>query len=374
MDTTHISEISYKPITRFCKADDIHYLNETKRYTLLSSDILNHILTDKNLTSQSAQLWQFLYIRASMNTNLEIKLSYKELSNYFGKSVRTMMRYVSALRTNGYIEIKNNYYNNAQTVNTFYVRLPLQLVNHVQNKKNRTVKSDIYNKNSNQKVRISLSDRLTNDEDQKNEIINNESNNSSLETPNTISASIYDMPRLEKNQCLINKENNRTRLDLLYKAIPKQQSDISKWYDNLRKESAIEAMRNLANTQIIAPDKFVTGEGVIDVTQIITKNNYSLYNNNLSNISKNRNFQLSERMLLINNVKKRKVSFIQREKIITTLSRYGFHDEESQKIAKQIIFSVEQEALSDKPLNHAVNIALKLVKSKRWTVPCKMRN
>lgn len=122
-----------------CTADDIHLLNRTKSYILTATFLYESVITDSKLNAHSAKLWQILFSKARFHPNLEIKVSYIALAKLLGKSTRTISRYIAILSKKGYLIVKENFrVDGSQSCNTFYVRVPENLIKDAKNIKNRT--------------------------------------------------------------------------------------------------------------------------------------------------------------------------------------------------------------------------------------------
>jgi hypothetical protein len=121
-----------------CNANEIHTLNKTKEYTLTCTYLLEKVITDTNICGQSAKLWQILFNRARFHTNLEVNISYQELSKVLKRSARSICRYISSLINHGYLATKHNYdIDGSQKENTIYIRCPQYFINEAQQLKDR---------------------------------------------------------------------------------------------------------------------------------------------------------------------------------------------------------------------------------------------
>jgi hypothetical protein len=122
---------------KFHGAEEIRNFNETKQYTLMATGVLESLVTDPNLTASAAKLWDYLYTKAIMNEKLCIRIKYKDLAQKFNRAERTIKRYVENLKDHGYLDVESNYYNHGQKANTYYLKLPRNIIEGMQNTKDR---------------------------------------------------------------------------------------------------------------------------------------------------------------------------------------------------------------------------------------------
>ncbi|MHB1949655.1 MAG: hypothetical protein ACYCQI_16270 [Gammaproteobacteria bacterium] len=125
-------------IETFCSnAEVIKNLNETKQYTLMATGLLESVITDPKLTAAAAKLWEYLYSKAIMNDKLCIKIRYKDLAEKFSRSERTIKRHVEDLKENGYLFVESNFNYRGQRANTFYLQIPQAIIDNLKNTKDR---------------------------------------------------------------------------------------------------------------------------------------------------------------------------------------------------------------------------------------------
>jgi hypothetical protein len=140
-----------------CQANDIFEVNDKKEYTLLCTYIIEKTLKNKKLYAYSKDIWQYLYKQARFNNNLEIHISNKVIAKEFGKSIRTIQRYINSLIENGYLEIRATYKKRNNIISVFCIRVPLKLIDEIKNKENRKIyipiqKTSKYNKKTENNV------------------------------------------------------------------------------------------------------------------------------------------------------------------------------------------------------------------------------
>lgn len=132
-----------------CLPQEIIEVNRNKEYTLISTELLESVLTDTRLTAQTSKLWQILFNKARYNPNLEIKISYSYLASKLNKSTRTIARYVESLQNAGYLIVQHNFdTNGGQRPSTISVRVPTVFIEHANKKKDRVNKKHYDNNDS----------------------------------------------------------------------------------------------------------------------------------------------------------------------------------------------------------------------------------
>ncbi len=361
----------------YCDASDIKQLNETKRYTLIASDILNKVLTDDRLISPAAKLWHFLYSKATLNSDMQVSIAYSQLAKSFDKSTRTIIRYIASLKQFGYIEVVNNYTNHGQTINTLYIKLPFAFIKDLKSNKDRAKKIKVVKdtKTNVQSTYIEDTNNCETNQSFNSDTVKEHENtalDSSKINEETIQANII-------NEIIEDNLNNESTLDTLYNSFDSSKFSISELYDSIRYHSALESTKEILknNSKCFSSDNYVIAGNDKVVTHINTSNRYLLNNSSqLTNIPmslRNINSKQNSQFVIFNNQVKRKIPEIQKDRISEKLELLGYYGNANTTITDQIIFSVEKESLSSKPINHAINIALKLVKTKRWTTPCGLR-
>ncbi|MEO8402467.1 MAG: hypothetical protein ABI597_11870, partial [Gammaproteobacteria bacterium] len=121
-----------------CLPQDMIEVNRSKEYTLISTSLLESVLTDNRLNAQTTKLWQILFNYARYNPNFEVKISYGCLAKKLGKSTRTIGRYAELLQNTGYLIIKHNFDNKGgQRPSTLFVRVPDISIEHAKKRKDR---------------------------------------------------------------------------------------------------------------------------------------------------------------------------------------------------------------------------------------------
>lgn len=329
-----------------CNASDIKHLNDTKEYTLVSTTLLNIILIDRKLNAQTANLWQILYNKARFTNELTITIRYRELANITGKSIRTINRYISTLVQHGYLDIKENHSNSGGKIaNTIRIRIPQTTFDALKLQPNR-------NKVKNSKtLKKDKNDMGGHD---KNDITNNNIKNKNTKNNNVVVKFSNDSHGT-KGLASFNKTINKAEKLLLTLKEKTEPQDKIKKYDHIREISMIESFIHLKKKQF----KRVETNNQLAQTRI----------NNQETLLNEENYmykKTGERALSTFEFNRLKKGLIKTGVLATTIP----------KLLNEIIFAIRYDSLKieleteqELSINHAINIAIKLVREKRWETP-----
>src|SRR5579872_5454816 len=234
------------------QAETIRKLNETKQYTLMATALLEKVLTDSNLTSAAAKLWEYLYTKAIMSENLSVRIKYKDLAEIFDRSERSMKRYVDNLKNNGYLHVESNFHYHGQRANTFFLRIPDAILKSLEQSKDRTKKKAV--------DKIVTPDHDTNVTPKNNikkDILLN--NNNTVDHHAKSNVLHGTMPQHNELQTEIDIESEKDNLDLLQNNINQFEKNLSEgnkeltrlkdrasMYNQIRKNAELEASLYLA--------------------------------------------------------------------------------------------------------------------------------
>lgn len=383
-NTISINEIST------CSASDIRLLNETKKYTLVATDLITALLVDPKLTSGAAKLWQFLYSRATYHKELKVCFSYLYLANTFGKSLRTIQRYVSNLKDRGYITIKENFNPSGQQANTIYIRFPKNEITEIQTRKNRSkISSQADQFNIEEKtpqfkintpkpvVDLNIDSCVTNEEsvtprDDKiglhntNSLTKIKNNNNVVDfysNKNTLS--------LDNNQNHATDEITKKQTELVIELENKLMQAQKDWLTTkenketpLKIEAAWTNLTNLETACHIAKCKLEVLVKTLHLedTQSIESKKYA-----------------TEPMLMFNYPGARKLPEFSYKRLEKGLESVNITSSQKNQYLNEIIFEIRFGSLVksnqtnlDLSIDNAINIALKLIRERRWGKPSKL--
>jgi hypothetical protein len=388
-----------------CRAQEIIELNKRKEYTLTATPLLDLLLSDPNLTSQSSKLWQLLFNKARFNPELEIKISYKTLGEQLNKSTRTIQRYITTLVNLGYLVISNNYKNDGgQTVNTIFVRFPKHKISLAKSTKDR-VKTTQIKPEENQNVFLNTTNEYENviacpqemlntkqvatsnvgvkidvEGDDKNvvhynNIINNNNNNvgsffqesNSTEIENTKTETIPDNSSNVENETKSIKEQLEATKQLLTQAIiqynaAKQREntgDVLQRYNTGRAISALEGEKTHFEQKIEYLTKALLEK----------QNTYNLQDS-----------IINDPCFIANKPGERRVEPSIFSMLTKKLSAYGVDGSNKNRLINEILLESRFGSLvkscftkQEMSIENSVNIALKLVRENRWKTPLLMQ-
>lgn len=341
--------------TEICNPADILQLNKTKEFTLISTYLLEALLTDTRLLAESAKLWQILFNRARFDENLEVRISYRELANILGKSVRSICRYISDLVQKHYLSIQNNYLvNDGQTINSIYVRFPQHIINSALQSKDRITTAPQTNTGH---LAIDKSDRQMDD----NHVIANNSINYKNKITNNIETEITSV--------VVECEMN------LQKQLHTKQQELTALQQSM---AMLQQQLSCANDAIVQFDlmrKFTEHDAAIALT---THAIARLEETHVKQQQQNTHRQhLQQRGDYINQqTGERKLSAFTLKRLQYVLQENGYNGAQQKQLMNEVVHEVRfgSLVLSNQtqqilPVEHAINIALKLIREKRWCSP-----
>lgn len=335
--------------TSVCTAEDIFQLNKTKEYTLTATLLLEHLLVDNRLVGHSAKLWQILFNKSRFREDLSVRLSCAYLAELMGKSIKTIRRYLHNLEKFGYLEVKHHFLNSGgQSTSTYFVRFPKETVSKLKTETDRQ-------KNPNELDKTDQPPLDTND--QRNSInscyINNKpvvDKNEKEKSEQTNSPPI--LPSVESNTSSSEVNNLNTQLQEAQTELNNlhQQEKDDNFYSKIRKQSekitAIEQAIEKSQHDQSKPSKKVE----------LKQSSYT----NPSGERALTTFQL-------NRLKKELVKYANQDKTLDVLLN---------EVCYSVRFGSLRKGLGSSQLlaiNHAINIALKLLREGRWETPAEFK-
>ncbi len=250
-----------------CLPKDIIEINKSKEYTLISTHLLESVLTDNKLNAQTTKLWQILFSKARYNENLEIKISYAYLAKKLGRSARTISRYIDTLINAGYLVVKHNFdKNGGQRPNTISVRVPDNIIQQVRQNKDRYTKNDCNSNNT--VVNYNHEEPLTSDK--------YENRLAATETKTKTTAQNV-LCETSITSSMSDGDNIHPKEPLQSSLIPQEQKN--KANDNIIANPTFE-IRSPSTNQIINPTYDNIDRGGDDINGIHKDNNKKDINNN----------------------------------------------------------------------------------------------
>lgn len=364
-----------------CNAQEIFELNETKEYTLTCTYLLETVLTDQNLCAHSAKLWQILFNKSRFNEELDVCVSYKQLSSILNKSVRTIQRYVNNLVTMGYLIVGNNFRENGrQSFNTFFVRFPKESIVQAKNRKNRIIPTvDKTQETGNIHVAISNKEVIHNPHD-----IVDRGEGDNIGSPIDI---IDQANTINKNNLVVSIDQivDEKRED--YEAANHIDDEIHRYevsltkakieLDLITKTWLTEKDHNLKYSLGLKVGK-IEGEMLHFQDRIkslkLKKEQCSTHNKQQTKLMDDMNY-------IQDKAGKRVISSFCFQRLAKGLEMLGYNGKAKNFLINEIVFEARFGSLVkcnksklENSLEKSVNIALKLVKEGRWSRPVNMLN
>lgn len=370
------------------QAETIKRLNETKQYTLMATALLETVLTDSTLTAGAAKLWKYLYTKAIMDEKLCVRIKYKDLAEKFNRAERTMKRYVENLKENGYLYIESNFHYHGQRANTFYLRIPDPLLKRMEDTKDRKGKT------SKLKEMVgpdkNVIDNQIKEGIRKKDHTKNESNDKVVtldhDTNDTLINNIKKDILLENNNNVVvdfvspSKQPNPQ--NVLCGTIDKQISN-----DTDEENVKIKTLEKVIN-KLYTEMGLAKGKEKISIFDEIRKLQAQITGIHLKINQRKQAITLgnSEAQAGINPYTdfgsiegERKLSANDIAKITKCVERSTYQTNQK-KVCNEIIYAVRYGSLkmglngNMLGLNHAISIALKLIRENRWETPSPLQN
>ncbi len=365
---TKILAMEIKMNNNCCSAEDIFRLNNSKEYVLLSQQILELVVTDHRLHAQAAKLWQFLYSKAKFDQQLAITVSYPELANIFGKSVRTIARYVANLVEQGYLAIDANFANSgSRLANTLFVRIPTNSLESIYACKDRQGRS------AEKPTAVKTYDKIVSSSPDNSVITNNNiKTNTNNNTEIVVALSLQPIKKenvfhveqsvLETEQDL-EKDNQLTDIQLQIDQLGTHCKILNERFKSSTSENQLKLLPQLTQLEgrKQALELFYTQQlRCLQKTRAVEKQKHCLNQemNFISEKTKERSFNQFE----IHRLKQGLHSFCSIETIPRLLNEITYAIRFGDLRVKQS----NNEVLS---IHHAISIALKLVREGRWETP-----
>jgi len=383
--------------TMACSAEEIIELNQTKEYTAVSTFLLDTLFADPNLTAQSSKLWQLLYNKARYNPQFEIKISYKKLAVLLNKSTRTIQRYVLTLVNQGYLIVKVNYKNNGgQAANTILVRFPEYKVKLAKSTKERAkIEPEYISIVKDQPEIIQTTSESSLDSDKNVTRINNifiNNNNNNVVSFSDFSNS-DSKPENPNNQPEI--QNQESKLDTIQRQLKDMQTDITEIttkYEAAKIDYTAEITNIYGENRIgIMINKNITPEARNTIyhkmkimheleSQIdyLTNKKTGLESSLASMHNKLglQNQLLGNPYFIASKPGERRVDQSILLRLSKKLDAYGFKGANKIKLINEVLYESRFGSLvksnitkAELVIENSINIALKLVREKRWHTP-----
>lgn len=367
---------------QLCTADDIFTLNHHKQYTLLATKLAETIMTDPHIGAVAGKLWFYLYTKASANKDLSITIKYKTIAQIFPKSERTLKRYVSVLRDNGYLVVNKNFYAHGQKANTYYIRVPASLINELSKTQDRKATTAAAN-HPKSSQEIDKSSCFNHDNNVMPDHDNNDipNNNIYIKNNNTNNNAVVAFSPI-KNLASNNAETPIGEGSLLTvtPAIPvfvePKVEEQEHFLENLKQQ------RDMAESSWLADNK--NSDKLMQFHQADTI--FYCAKEKHETLLKTKKFKQQEQLrhkeitsmpnLLDQQQGDRNIPAVTKQRLYQALEKLGYKNTEKTQLANEIIYEACFGSLvisnidqTKNTIDKAVNIALKLLREGRWYTP-----
>lgn len=372
-----------------CSAYDIRQLNETKKYTLIATDLINNLLVNANLSAGAVKLWQYLYSKATFNNDLKFSISYQGLSDIFQKSLRTIQRYVVNLKENGYVFIEENFNSSGQQANTFYLRFPQSEIASFRTSKDRKPSP------TQPETKVMDSDRPHCTIVEKNEpvlktAVSNESS-SGTEYMNPKTKNVIprgDISDIHNTNILTINKNNNPVVVLSFDETITNLAESSLELEKQRFEKLthqrddayqvwLEARQKKELPDVINKTWHYFGEldTAVHLAKLKLEDLQKTVARQTQKAAEITTYQINPRFML-ERAGDRVLSEFTYKRLVRELDSLGFQRQQKNQLINEIVFEIRFGSLTksnktgeELSLDNAMNISLKLVKEQRWGTP-----
>lgn len=362
-----------------CSNLAIQKLNQTKRYSLIATAMLEKIMADRSLISSAAKLWQFLYSQATINEELKITLSYSMLATKFSCSERTIQRHVKNLNEKGYLIVKNNFYHTGQKANTFYIRFPQNHIEEIEKTANRkiNIEGEELNKTTYLNPMCKEDNFVTPRHDKTvlpyNEVININKNTNNNVVVSSIPSKMVTQKNINFNSCQTYSQNLQ-ELDQQLACIQRLEQELLQLQDQqlqtLSQMESYDLLRRIGEiSAAISHENHVLEQLKKQIANTVTK--------------QERQQKLTESMDFMNQQPgNRQISSFALKRLQKTIQDIVTSDIKIQnQLMNEVIYEIRFGSLvcsnktkEELPTDHAINIALKLIRENRWFTPTTLKN
>lgn len=361
-----------------CRPEEIFKLNNEKEYTLISTALLEKILTDIRLNAQTVKLWQLLFNKAKYKNNLSTKLSYCYLAKILNKSVRTILRYSKTLVEAGYIIIEKNFdESGGQRSNTFLIRVPEALIQEVQQEKNRGSKTSNTVHENKRVESSSITIQEAEIKCQQDDIFVMGEGDTSVTHNNSFKD--YNNKNNKNVVVSFDEKNNipDPEIEIIQKNISVLENSIHPLEEKIKQEwnCFIEISSNDVSNSYSQRQKIRQLEAYLDSVKVdlekekMRLNSFNRKNESVIPLNEDKEYFLQKEG-------SRKISSYCFKRLVKSLEKQGFNNFSLNRITNEIVYETRFGSLirnnkNQQELNveNAINIALKLVKEGRWNMP-----
>ena len=304
-----------------------------------------------------------------------------------GKSYRTISRYVATLEKNGYLVLVKNYLDNGcQVANTLLVRFPLNAINAAKSTKDRLSRKTVRHEKS-PSVEINPSsttppDKIDYPRGDKTDLHNTNKKHTIRKTNNSNDVVCFPTNKGKQKDDSV---HNSVSISSINKNAQNSNQAITKAKELIEKlgiERQQAEHRWLSEKDMSKKLKHLEIFGQIESTYLIE---YAKLNQLESKLKQIENEQMTEEKLnddlsYINQINgSRAISPFSFQLLKKELQLLGYEDKVLTRLANEICYEIRFGSLrycrstgAETTIQHAIHIALKLVREKRWQTPIDM--
>lgn len=311
---------------KLCSSEDIQYLNDRYEYRVMAVSIMDYILIESGLSDGAKTMWMILYRASGLRKDMKCEASVSYLKNRTGKSESTLWRLIRELKNSGYLYVKTREGEDGKNLPNIYgPRLPKVAIQRI--KKFATPREVVSDQLGYDYITATTRDQTK----EPDSVFESESNNTQPITIDTDTS--QDEQKQTNLVCLEENSVNASVDDLTVSEEPYRSSFISENYEFL------ECVDNEIGDSVIS-DIQNTNPPREGYTKTIShsRDSWKMYPHI-------------------------------RSSVLSKLSKMNICPDQAKLIAGEIDWSLNYGAMTDWPVQKAVNVCLSLVRSGKWTTP-----
>lgn len=370
-----------------CKINDI---NNTKKYIKLSTTVTKALMHNDVLSRRACSLWFVIYSLSYHRPSKSISIYQHELANHLGVNLRTVSRCVRELVGTGFLNVNPLDKNDIYCINIYECTLPDWLVKEVDEEENvhintQDVKIDAKNAKNAFSPKDMGGESLLEIGGSQNDGEDTDNSNKQVDVHNRVEPYKESYSQAEQEVSIAPSEENVVQKDINFINIKTQcmdceylQNEIKELERKLEKDMASFHSKPTFETLQV---KNRTESELLKVKMEISR----LQKGHQESIEQQKRTMIYQEImqqmkidpkLMTSKVGKREISGGLWWWINKKLHSFGVRSEKMALTINEIIFSVRFGSLStlkfstdEMPLMRSINIALKLVKERRWQTP-----
>jgi len=323
-------------MNKLCSSHDLQFLNDRYEYRIFAVAILDHILVDSKLSDGAKTLWMTLYRGAGLTKDMKCEASVSFLKNMTGKSESTLWRLIRELRKNSYLNVETREGKDGKNLPNIYgPRLPATVIKSI--KSTATPREQVSTRLGYEYITATIHDDDYSSEtirDYENEGENHENIADDLRSDQLSNQETHSPLHINDSESFSSQTDNNTSLQ------------VENAYIELTKD--VDQGENCRESGYLEND---IGGTVKSGTQ---------YTNTPTEINTKTLGHSRDQWKMFPHI---------RTLVRKRLSNMGIDNAQSEKLIKEIDWTIHFGSMGEWPVQKAINTCLKLISSQKWATP-----